>query len=68
MLTQYVQSITLNERGSHLAFMHGLFSFAREPIHYSTRIHYRPIVWLIKRNHKLVLDLLRGFINPQIPT
>lgn len=67
MLTHCVQSITLNESGSHLAFMHGFFSFAKEPIHYSTKMNYSPYVWPIK-THKLVLHLLHGVINPQPPT
>ena len=44
MLTHCMQSITLNETGSHLAFMHGFFSFAKAPIHYFTKKIYSPEV------------------------
>ena len=50
MLTHYVQSITLNERGSHLAFfMHDFFSFAKAPIHYSTKMNYSPLSLAYKK-------------------
>lgn len=67
MLTHYTQSITLNERGSHLGFMHGLFSFAKEPIHYSTRIYYSPIVWPIKKITNWFLICCVALLIPKYP-
>lgn len=53
-----MQSITLNERGLHLAFMHGFFSFAKDPIHYSTGMNYSLIVWPIKKIANLICRIV----------